>query len=177
MRSSRHTTFGRYPTFPGPTEPLSCWGVRSSHLPGRASGRPPRTLVGMTTVRDQACFGVYVDRAALPDAGGLATTSTKAVASFSQEHASRAARPIRYRMRRRARPRPGAAALTWRYEARRASYLQAFACSRTEQHAARTGRFYSAVFHARRQQRRHRRAPHSAGPTAPARHQSCSGQS
>jgi hypothetical protein len=28
--------------------------------------------VGMTTVVDDACFGIYADRAALPDAGVLA---------------------------------------------------------------------------------------------------------
>ena len=38
--------------------------------------------VGMTTVRDQACFGVYVDRAALPDAGGLAHDIDEAVAEL-----------------------------------------------------------------------------------------------
>lgn len=38
--------------------------------------------VGMTTVRDQACFGVYADRETLPDADILARDIDEAIAEL-----------------------------------------------------------------------------------------------
>jgi WS/DGAT C-terminal domain len=46
--------------------------------------------IGMTTIRDQACFGVYADRESLPDAGILARDIDQAItellASASPAH-------------------------------------------------------------------------------------------
>jgi hypothetical protein len=38
--------------------------------------------VGMTTVHDRACFGIYVDREALPDAGVPARDIDDAIAEL-----------------------------------------------------------------------------------------------
>jgi WS/DGAT/MGAT family acyltransferase len=58
---------------PGPTEPLYMLGCQlEATYPVVPLADRHALSIGMTTVRDQACFGVYADRATLPDADGLA---------------------------------------------------------------------------------------------------------
>jgi diacylglycerol O-acyltransferase len=48
--------------------------------------------VGMTTVADRACFGVYADREALPDADSLAHEIDKAISDLLEQDGGRPAR-------------------------------------------------------------------------------------
>jgi diacylglycerol O-acyltransferase / wax synthase len=58
---------------PGPRAPLFMLGCPlQSIYPVVPLSDHHAVSVGMTTVRDQACFGVYADRQALPDAHVLA---------------------------------------------------------------------------------------------------------
>jgi len=43
-----------------------------------------RVSIGMTTVRDRACFGVYADREALPDAAVLASEIDEAITELME---------------------------------------------------------------------------------------------
>ena len=58
---------------PGPTVPLFMLGCPlQATYPVVPLADDHAVSVGMTTVRDRACFGVYADREALPDVGMLA---------------------------------------------------------------------------------------------------------
>ncbi len=58
---------------PGPAEPLYMLGCPlEATYPVVPLADRHALSIGMTTVRDRACFGVYADRATLPDADGLA---------------------------------------------------------------------------------------------------------
>ena len=68
---------------PGPAEPLYMLGCPLERTyPVVPLADRHALSVGMTTVRDQACFGVYADREALPDAGGLAHDIDEAIAEL-----------------------------------------------------------------------------------------------
>jgi WS/DGAT/MGAT family acyltransferase len=58
---------------PGPREPLWMLGCElKDAYPIVPLAQGHGLSIGMTTVRDQACFGLYADRAVLPDADALA---------------------------------------------------------------------------------------------------------
>jgi hypothetical protein len=53
---------------PGPTVPMYILGCQLQAVyPMVPARRPSRGSVGMVTVHDQACFGIYPDRQTLPD--------------------------------------------------------------------------------------------------------------
>jgi WS/DGAT/MGAT family acyltransferase len=68
---------------PGPTEPLYMLGCPlQSTYPVVPLADGHALSVGMTTVRDLACFGIYADRETLPNAGGLARDIDEALAEL-----------------------------------------------------------------------------------------------
>jgi diacylglycerol O-acyltransferase / wax synthase len=68
---------------PGPVEPLYMLGCRlEATYPVVPLADRHAVSVGMTTVRDRACFGIYADREALPDAGILARDIDDAIAEL-----------------------------------------------------------------------------------------------
>jgi WS/DGAT/MGAT family acyltransferase len=65
---------------PGPIEPLYMLGCPlETTYPVVPLADRHALSIGMTTVRDRACFGVYTDRAMLPDANGLARDIDNAI--------------------------------------------------------------------------------------------------
>lgn len=65
---------------PGPAEPLYMLGCPlEATYPVVPLADRHALSIGMTTVGDQACFGVYADRATLPDADGLAHDIDEAI--------------------------------------------------------------------------------------------------
>jgi diacylglycerol O-acyltransferase / wax synthase len=69
---------------PGPAEPLYMLGCPlEATYPVVPLADRHALSVGMTTVRDRACFGVYADRATLPDAAGLARDIDEAIDELS----------------------------------------------------------------------------------------------
>jgi len=65
---------------PGPRAPLFMLGCPlQSIYPVVPLADHHAVSVGMTTVRDQACFGIYADRQALPDADVLARDIDNAI--------------------------------------------------------------------------------------------------
>jgi diacylglycerol O-acyltransferase / wax synthase len=68
---------------PGPPEPLYMLGCPlEATYPVVPLADRHALSVGMTTVRDRACFGIYVDRETLPDAGLLARDIDDAIAEL-----------------------------------------------------------------------------------------------
>jgi len=68
---------------PGPTEPLYMLGCPlQATYPVVPLADRHALSVGMTTVRDVACFGVYADRTTLPDADGLARDIDEAISEL-----------------------------------------------------------------------------------------------
>ena len=65
---------------PGPAEPMYMLGcpLEATYPVVPLTDRHALSI-GMTTVRDRACFGVYSDRATLPDADGLARDIDNAI--------------------------------------------------------------------------------------------------
>ena len=68
---------------PGPTAPLYMLGcpLKATYPVVPLADRHALS-VGMTTVRDLACFGVYADRETLPDADRLARDIDDAIAEL-----------------------------------------------------------------------------------------------
>jgi diacylglycerol O-acyltransferase len=65
---------------PGPPEPLYMLGCPlNATYPVVPLADHHAVSVGMTTIRDQACFGVYADRESLPDADILASDIDQAI--------------------------------------------------------------------------------------------------
>jgi diacylglycerol O-acyltransferase / wax synthase len=65
---------------PGPTEPLYMLGCPlQATYPVVPLAEHHALSIGMTNVRDLACFGIYVDRQALPDADQLAADIDRAI--------------------------------------------------------------------------------------------------
>lgn len=65
---------------PGPAEPLYMRGCQlQSVYPAVPLADHHTVSIGMTTVCDRACFGVYADREALPDADALAHSIDEAI--------------------------------------------------------------------------------------------------
>jgi diacylglycerol O-acyltransferase / wax synthase len=65
---------------PGPREPLYMLGcLLQEAYPVVPLADRHALSVGITTIRDRACFGVYADRRALPDADVLAADIDTAV--------------------------------------------------------------------------------------------------
>ena len=68
---------------PGPAQPLYLLGcVLEATYPVVPLADRHALSVGMTTVRDLACFGVCADRATLPDVDGLARDIDDAIAEL-----------------------------------------------------------------------------------------------
>jgi WS/DGAT/MGAT family acyltransferase len=68
---------------PGPAEPMYMLGCPlEATYPVVPLADRHALSVGMTTVRDRACFGVYADREAFPDAGVLARDIDDAIAEL-----------------------------------------------------------------------------------------------
>jgi WS/DGAT/MGAT family acyltransferase len=68
---------------PGPTVPMYMLGCPlEATYPVVPLADRHALSVGMTTVRDQACFGVYADRETLPDVDGLAHDIDEAIAEL-----------------------------------------------------------------------------------------------
>jgi WS/DGAT/MGAT family acyltransferase len=68
---------------PGPSVPLYMLGCPlEATYPVVPLADRHALSVGMTTVRDQACFGVYADRETLPDVDGLAHDIDEAIAEL-----------------------------------------------------------------------------------------------
>jgi len=68
---------------PGPAVPLYMLGCPlEATYPVVPLADRHALSIGMTTVRDQACFGVYADREMLPDADGLAHDIDEAIAEL-----------------------------------------------------------------------------------------------
>jgi diacylglycerol O-acyltransferase / wax synthase len=68
---------------PGPAEPLYMLGCPlEATYPVVPLADSHALSVGMTTVGDLACFGVYADRATLPDADRLARDIDEAIAEL-----------------------------------------------------------------------------------------------
>jgi diacylglycerol O-acyltransferase / wax synthase len=78
---------------PGLTEPLYMRGCQlESVYPVVPLADRHAVSIGMTTVRDRACFGVYADREALPDADVLARGIDEAVGELLEGTRARSAR-------------------------------------------------------------------------------------
>jgi diacylglycerol O-acyltransferase len=68
---------------PGPTEPMYMLGCELEEAyPVVPIADRHGLSIGVTTIRDQACFGVYADRELLPDADLVADAIDESVAEL-----------------------------------------------------------------------------------------------
>ena len=68
---------------PGPAQPMYMLGCRlEATYPVVPLADRHAVSVGMTTVRDRACFGIYTDRESMPDADALAVDIDQAISEL-----------------------------------------------------------------------------------------------